>query len=265
MEPHEARIPYRRCPLCEAESFVEEKIGDCRHHPLYKPEIPPQIRWMRCLSCAHVFVDGYLSDPALSAIFASVMPNQRPGWDLYGSRAVSARMVEKVTAVIGEGRGRWLDVGFGNGALLATAGEYGFDPVGLDMRKENVELMNRYGIEAHALELTDFNPAEKMTVISMADVLEHIPFPKTALTHARQIIAGDGLLFVSMPNADSFVWKRLDEMGQNPYWGELEHLHNFGRKRLYALLEEHGFRAVKYGISERYYMCMEVLARPIPR
>jgi hypothetical protein len=48
--------------------------------------------------------------------------------------------------------------------------------------------------------------------------------------------------------------------GVNPYWGEIEHYHNFSRKRLYALLQNHGFKPADYHISERYRVCMEVIA-----
>ncbi len=263
MELHEARVRYEACPLCEAKDIAEAYVGDCRHHPLYKAELPSRMRWMRCGACRHVFIEGYYTPRALELLFSAVNPHQRPGWDLHGTRAVSSRMVEKVLRVLGKEGGGWLDVGFGNGALLGTAAEYGFEPVGLDLRVENVELMRLYGIEAHATEFTEHRPAEPLRVISMADVLEHMAFPKKALAHAHTILADDGVLFLSMPNADCFVWQRLDEVGENPYWGELEHFHNFGKGRLYALLREHGFEPASYGISERYYMCMGVIARKI--
>ena len=69
-----------------------------------------------------------------------------------------------------------------------------------------------------------------------------------------------GVLFVSMPNADSMLWNIATQQNSNPYWGELEHYHNFGRTRLYDVLQETGFTPVRYGISERYRMCMEVVA-----
>jgi len=94
----------------------------------------------------------------------------------------------------------------------------------------------------------------------MADVLEHMPFPKPALLHAHKLLQKAGVLFVSMPNLDCMAWKLLDKAKKNPYWGELEHYHNFGRQRLYKLLEETGFRPVNYCISERYRLCMEVTA-----
>ena len=56
----------------------------------------------------------------------------------------------------------------------------------------------------------------------------------------------------------------LDRLEANPFWAELEHYHNFGKQRLYALLRENGFEPVDYGISERYYLCMEVIARKLP-
>jgi hypothetical protein len=58
----------------------------------------------------------------------------------------------------------------------------------------------------------------------------------------------------------NMVWWLLDANGVNPYWGEIEYYHNFSRKRLYALLEEHGFRPAEYHVSERYRVCMEVIA-----
>ena len=47
----------------------------------------------------------------------------------------------------------------------------------------------------------------------------------------------------------------------NPYWGELEHYHNFSRDRLFALLDDSGFAVVDYDVSVRYYSCMEIIAR----
>jgi len=261
MDPSLARVLYQACPLCEATALTPEHAGDCSGHPRYSSEIPALIRWVRCSACGHVFTEGHLSPQALEIVFAEAIAHQRPGWDPHGSRLISARMVEKARAVLGEVRGRWLDVGFGNGALLGVAAEYGFEVAGLDLRLANVELMRRSGIEAHAVELVDYRPSSPPAVISAFDVFEHMPFPKPALVHAREILADDGVLFVSMPNSDCLVWKQLHERGQNPYWGELEHYHNFGKARLYALLAEHGFTPVSYGVSERYYMGMEVLAR----
>ena len=64
-----------------------------------------------------------------------------------------------------------------------------------------------------------------------------------------------------MPNMDAAAWRALDVARQNPYWAEIEHLHNFGRRRLHALLRAHGFEPVRYDVSQRYVACMEIVAR----
>jgi SAM-dependent methyltransferase len=258
-----SRIPYRACPLCDSAEIAEYKSASCAHHPLYRPTLAPTMRWMRCVHCGHVFTHGYWSPAALGDIFSVANPHQMPGNNPHGSRAMAARMVEKVMRHSKVAGGRWLDVGFGNGALLGAAEEYGFSVVGLDLRSQAVDLMRADGIEAYVMELGAYHPESPPDVISMADVLEHIPYPVPALRGVHTLLAPEGLLFVSMPNSDCYTWRMLDRLGTNPYWGELEHYHNFGRQRLHSLLRQHGFEPIEYGIGERYYMCMEVIARKV--
>lgn len=68
-------------------------------------------------------------------------------------------------------------------------------------------------------------------------------------------------MLLSMPNTDTLLWALMTQHNANPYPGELGHYHNFGRARLYDLLREVGLEPVRYGISERYRVCMEVVAK----
>jgi protein O-GlcNAc transferase len=256
------RIPFERCPLCEHEDAEEVKVSDCRAHPMWHPKLPSLVSWIRCDACKHVFTDGYFDDDALAVLFRDVQDQQRPGHDVGRARGTAAKILEDVARFRDRLGGRWLDVGFGDGSLVTTAAEFGYEAVGLDLREESVARMRAMGFEAHAVDLEKFD-APPFDVISMADVLEHMPFPKPALAKAHSLLAADGLLFLSMPNMDAFAWKDLETHAKNPYWAEIEHVHNFGRARLYALLEEMGFSPCRYGISQRYVACMEVVARKI--
>ncbi len=142
---------------------------------------------------------------------------------------------------------------------MFTAEEWGFTPVGLDLRKENVKTLKSLGYQAHCLPIEALEQDGRYSVVSMADVLEHMPYPKTGVPPPADCFA-TAALFLSMPNMDNMVWRLLHANKVNPYWGEIEHYHNFTRKRLYALLEEHGFQPVAYDVSERYRACMEVIA-----
>ena len=258
-----ARIPYRVCPLCEGTSIPPILQGDCSRHPRYHPSIPSTMLWLGCTDCSHVFTEGYLSDEAAALVFSgSANSVQQVAHDFEQQAHISARMVERVVRHLPSTSGDWLDVGFGNGSLMCTAEEWGFTPVGIDLRPSNVASLAGLGYEAHLCDVATLDQPGRFRVISMADVLEHMPFPILGLSAALRLLRPDGLLFLSMPNRDSFVWRRLDMLRANPYWGELEHYHNFGRTRLYRLLEDHGFTPIAYGVSERYRACMEVVASP---
>lgn len=74
-------------------------------------------------------------------------------------------------------------------------------------------------------------------------------------------------MFISCPNRDSVAWKEMDRNGNNPYWAELEHYHNFSRDSLTALLRRCDFIPVCYNVSLRYKACMEIIAvkRPLSK
>jgi protein O-GlcNAc transferase len=256
--PRIERIPYLTCPLCGGADIPAVLGADCTKHALYQPSLPPVIHWHECRDCGHVFTEGTFDAAALEVVFSRTQPNQTIGFDMERQRPISARMVERVAGYKPDGH--WLDVGFGNGSLLFTAEEWGYVPVGLDLRKANVEALKTLGYEAHCLSIESLQHAGRYSVVSMADVLEHLPFPKAGLAAAHRLLRPDGVLFLSMPNMDTMVWRLLHANGVNPYWGELEHYHNFSRKRLYALLEEQGFTPLAYHVSERYRVCMEVIA-----
>jgi SAM-dependent methyltransferase len=254
------RQAFSGCPLCMAQRPQKLREGDCSRHPLYQPIIPARMIWMACKKCGHVFTDGYFPQDVATVVFTKTHSGQTLGSDLERQRAMSGRIVERVAQYVP--KGVWLDVGFGSGSLLLTAQEWGFEPVGIDLRADNVRDLSRLGVEAHCLELAQLDHQNRYAVISMADVLEHMPFPKEALVAAHQLLQPDGILFVSTPNYESPVWRTLDLKNVNPYWDEIEHFHNFGRARLYKLLEEMRFAPFHFAISERYRVGMEVLSRP---
>jgi len=253
------RILYDSCPLCEAKDIANAALGDCAKHPLYNAVISPAMQWKQCNACQHIFTEGYFTDASAAAIFSKTNEHQKVGHDLERNRIISSKMIEKVLPYASSGK--WLDIGFGNGALLVTAQEYGFTPVGIDLRADNVAALKQIGIEGHCIDLLKFDRPKQFKVISMADVLEHVPYPPAFLKAVHGLLEEGGVVFLSMPSAGALLWQLMTLANANPYWGELEHFHNFSRERLYALLEEHGFEPLRYGISERYRICMEIVAR----
>jgi len=142
-------------------------------------------------------------------------------------------------------------------------GEAWFTPVGLDLRPSSVDALAKLGLEARCCDIASLDEPCTYSVITMADVLEHMPFPKIGLSAAHRLLKPKGILFLSMPHYDCPAWRLLDTANANPYWGELEHFHNFSRQRLDCLLQEAGFEVLSYAVSERYRICMELIARRV--
>lgn len=267
------RILYQACPLCGSKAIEQLVHYDCSNHPMYKAPLPNIVRWCRCPACAHVFTDGYFDDAALAVLFSDTNANQKPGTDADLGRNLWARVVERVAAMapgapsrgleISATPGRWLDVGFGNGALILTAQEWGFEPLGIDLREASAAALAALGVPARCVALEQLDETGAFEVISMADVLEHMPFPPKALAHVHRLLAERGIVYISMPNSDTASWRSLDRDRKNPYWIEIEHYHNFTRARLQSLLRESGFEPVWYGVGNRYKCGMEVIARRV--
>jgi hypothetical protein len=181
VEPANGRIAYAACPLCESTDIPYHIEAVTTRHAIYKPALPKTMKWRNCAACEHVFTEGHYTPEMCAVIFSDTNASQRVGHDLENQRKVSARIVERVAQRMPSGD--WLDIGFGNGSLLFTAQEWGYTPVGVDLRKANVEALQKLGMEAYCRPFEELDCAERFSVISMADVLEHMPFPKLALTH----------------------------------------------------------------------------------
>lgn len=263
-------IKYTACPLCESSDIRPLISVNCTGNPMWQEPLEPEMVWVTCGACEHIFTDGYFTQEALNIIFRNAPNDVVVGTNVEQWRNMSAKMVERVINKIGlpeEGRTLWLDIGFGNGSLLMTAQEFGFDVYGADMNEKGVSDIRKLSIPAYFGSIADLvkdvNFEQSPMVISMADVVEHEPFPQESLRSARELIDPSGVLLISMPNAGAPLWQHWNETNANPYWHNIGHYHNFTRKHLYSLLRATGFEPVHYNIAERYRCCMEVLARPV--
>jgi len=256
------RTPYEACPLCGDEAILDIGTYDCTRHPLYHPPLPPTISWCECYRCHHVFTDGYFEGSAAAEVMSRVSPSQVPGNAPHRDARWRA-VVDRVGACCSRPGGEWLDVGFGDGSLLQTAQNAGFAVSGIDLRQESVERLARLGIPARRAALESLEEQARYAVISLADVLEHMPFPRPALEQARRLLAPLGILFVSLPEFGSLAWKELDGRRSNPYWTEIEHYHNFSRPHLEEVLRQTNFEPLWHHPNGRYLCGLDVAARRV--
>lgn len=254
-------IAYDQCPVCDGTDIPYQIEARVSEHGLYKPELPPTVKWRACEDCGHFFTEGAFTSEAREIVASSCLPEQEVGHEAGRRRKISARIVERVARHVPAGE--WLDIGTGNGSLLFTAAEWGYDVVGMDRRIDTVERLLKLGYKAFWNDIAvieQVEGADRFNVVSIAGSLPRAPFPKQALAAVHRLLRPRGALFLSMPNMDTIEWRILDATRSNPYWSEIEHHHNFTRARVARMLEAQGFRVAEYHVGEDAPSVMELIA-----
>jgi len=166
----------------------------------------------RCKSCGFVYLASWEQSLAKSQEL----------YDYYGrlseadlTRRYSpenrARQQELLTALAGHTRGRrLLDVGCGDGQLLQTAKDEGWDAVGIDLAETAILLCHRRGLTASKTDFFDGSLDEKrFDVIVMSELIEHVPSPQRFLKRAEELLDAGGVLYLTTPNFGSLARRML--------------------------------------------------------
>lgn len=223
------------CHVCTSSRFdrvlsVEE--GDLELH--------------RCLSCGFV----YLANWQQSLAKADRLYDYYDGLtqeDLARRHSAEnrARQVELLTKLARHGKGRrLLDVGCGDGQLLETAMEEGWETLGIDLSPAAIGLCQQLDLRA---ERTDFFDncldEQRFDVIVMSELLEHVPSPLRFLKRAEELLEDQGILYLTTPNFGSLSRRLLGES-----WSIIhpEHIGYFERSTLRAMaVDQAGFREIR--------------------
>lgn len=155
-------------------------------------------------------------------------------------------------------RGRVLDVGCGNGAILKKLKDLGWQVEGTETDSSVVQRLAEDSILVHhgILEELPIQPAS-FDVITMKHVLEHLPDPLQTFMKAKKILKPGGRLVLSTPNTNGFGHRHF-----NQHWRGLEpprHLYLYNPSCLQEILHRTGFvdiqlRTVSRGIAQAAIM-----------
>lgn len=141
--------------------------------------------------------------------------------------------------------GRLLDVGCGDGRFLAGALQRGWDAHGVDTSPGAIRSARRElgGRAVLTTLLKASYPAEHFDVVSLFEVLEHLPDVLGHLREIRRILKPEGLVCLSVPNFAS-----LERTVFRRWWAGLDaprHLQQFTPESLRFFLETSGFAVLE--------------------
>lgn len=229
------------CPACE--SRVARLLGTKLNHVLWD-----------CGQCGTIFVPvgGRAPVSSLYDAFYEQAPFKTPP-----SALVSLERLVQSSARYRK-TGQWLDVGYGEGALLTVAERHGWACFGTEISPPVLEYGHQRGWTVTADPFDDPRFSESaFDVVTMIELLEHVPDPRRLLKDAARWLRPDGLLYVTTPNARSLNFRLLG-LG----WSVVsppDHLMLWTARGLQYALASAGFRDLR--IRSEGFNPVELLAR----
>ena len=142
--------------------------------------------------------------------------------------------------------GSLLDVGCAAGFFLLAAKKRAWDPHGIEISHHASEYARSVlGLDVATQEFSGMDPEPgQYELVTMLDVIEHLPDPLRGLRNAYTVLKPGGFVFLATPNFHSIPARAL---GEN--WGLIEpdhHLYYFTPETMDAMLQKSGFRVVAH-------------------
>jgi SAM-dependent methyltransferase len=227
-----------RCPMCAHTQFE-----------VAFSEPPYSVR--RCSACGMGWVSPRRDERGLAGIYQadSYWRSESPKTLGYSDYRADEELYldsfrKRLEFVLRDGprSGRALDVGFAAGFCMAVLRERGFEVHGVEV-SETIGSHSRdhFGFEDVHFGTLDSAPYpdRHFDLITMWDVIEHVPDPEALLRRAHALLKPDGLLVIETQDIDSHFARAL-----GPRWHHYkhaEHIYHFTPPTATALLGRAGF------------------------
>lgn len=169
----------------------------CTVHSRKSPETS-QYHLYRCASCNLYFVHPKLKD------YRSFYNENYYHWYV---KYEKERMDDVVMAldhlhgIVGEKRGKLLDVGCGIGYFLHEAQKHGWKAEGLEISSYAADYLKRQNVKVFHGTVEEYAGNETFDVITLWGVIAHLPDPMADLRKLHDLLKPDGILALLTPNA----------------------------------------------------------------
>jgi 2-polyprenyl-3-methyl-5-hydroxy-6-metoxy-1,4-benzoquinol methylase len=240
-----------KCNLCGGEHYkvVHSGLKDDGSISLEKvyassSNIVGNDRIVQCNECSLKYVTPQLDSKDLITAYSKGSDEQFVSQNKWRMITFKKCLNEVEKATKGE-KGKILDIGTAGGAFLKVAKDSGWDAYGIEPNKWLCNWCNEnYGIKIQngTLESTNYKP-KTFDVITLWDVLEHVPDPTDTLKRCKELLKDDGIIVVNYPDIGSLPAKL---MGSKWVFLLSVHLWYFTPKTMKKMFIKNGFEPIKF-------------------
>lgn len=161
------------------------------------------------------------------------------------ARKISLKSKSKlVTEYTKSTKGKLLDIGAGTGYFLNRMKELKWIVTGIEKSEAARKYAKlKFGIDCQDSEYLYGVPCKTKDVITMWHVLEHLEHLNSVFEHIHNILKDDGVLFIALPNKDSF-----DAAYYKEYWAAYDvprHLWHFSPDDFRHIAGRHQFEVIE--------------------
>jgi 2-polyprenyl-3-methyl-5-hydroxy-6-metoxy-1,4-benzoquinol methylase len=153
---------------------------------------------------------------------------------------------------------RLLDIGAGSGILVEEAQKLGYKAEGIEPSKWLCDKAAERALSVHHGTLPHFDVKPPYDIVSLIDVIEHVPDPVDLLKKINQIMTDDGIGIIVTPDVNALA-ARL--MGYRWWHYRIAHIGFFNRATLELALEKAGFRPLQVSRPWWYFSLSYLLER----
>ncbi|MCI0470801.1 MAG: class I SAM-dependent methyltransferase [Candidatus Aminicenantes bacterium] len=240
------------CPLCRSTKIIDFKKGTfdpgkitSENFNITDSNYGATWPLSSCKACGFVFSNPYAGEEELTR-FYSMIEDREYSSETEG-RAKNFKTILRRLNKIRKPGNKLLDIGAASGIFLHLAEQEGYEISGIEPSQFLVQEAQRlFGIELFQGTIADFRSPEKFAVITLLDILEHLPEPAEFMKQLDRFMLEDGIIVIVTPDINSFA-ARLT--GRRWWHYRIAHVDFFNLASLRYLLADCGYRIV---LKKRY-------------
>ena len=153
-------------------------------------------------------------------------------------------------------RGRLLDIGCATGVFLDMAKKKRWEVEGIEISHDLANFAKEnFSLRVHVLDLTQHRLKSKpFNVITLFDVIEHLPNPNLMIEACKELLAEDGILLIRTPTEEGLlrdiaklIYKVSFRKIEFPllWFYSFEHIQSFSLKSMGTLLKKYDLSIIK--------------------